>query len=143
MTVWPASVPQTSWPLWLSTVDRGKMGDLGVGMIASASISSAKAPRPVPRTMPDAGRARPARPDGLGGFLNVVPLVVSHGAWGSGLGSQRSGDERAATAIGRAEDTAWDAAGGHARLSSPGPRATDRFRAGGAAGRSGGRGGAT
>src|SRR5262249_51301947 len=26
----------------------------------------------------DPGRARPARPDGPGGFLNVIPIVVRH-----------------------------------------------------------------
>src|SRR4051794_28334049 len=53
----PASLPQTSCPLWLGAVDRGKWGRSAYVKEASASISSTRPPRPVPRMMPMRGMA--------------------------------------------------------------------------------------
>src|ERR1700675_4432576 len=50
------TLPSTSWPAWPIAVDLGKCGIFVYGIFVAAVNSSAKAPRPEPRTKARRGR---------------------------------------------------------------------------------------
>src|SRR5215470_19664563 len=53
----PSTLPRTSWPAWPMAVDCGKFGIFEYGIFLAFANSSAKAPRPEPRTRAIFGRS--------------------------------------------------------------------------------------